>query len=249
MAAESASVIGWGIWSRNHPGRVRRHQPSRLGGKSCGVEARVGTCTCMNGSAANFLVVAGLIALITALQPAVAATEQIDSEATFTVTVTDMAGRPVANAQVAVVLKTGAHQKNKTGENGEVVLQRPKMLAALWAAGVGYEARSVNYKGDARVKMNLDTRKGISSAIVYGSTKLEGTGGAIEVHYGNGRNPYMYGTSLGFMQYGRPVGQPVHFRARQPTIALNPEGRKFRIYILKGMDRIALVEYSMPDGR
>ena len=203
----------------------------------------------MNGSAARILVVVGMTALIAALHPLLAAREQKDSETTFTVTVTDMAGSPVANADVAVVLKTGAHQKNKTGENGEVVFQRPKMGAALWAAAVGYEARSANYNGDARVKMNLDRREGINSAIVYGSTKLEGTGGAIEVHYGDGRSPYMYGTSLGFMQYGKPVGQPVHFQPKQAIIAVNPEGRKFRIYILKGVQRISLVEYSIPDGK
>lgn len=204
----------------------------------------------MNGHVVRFLLWVGLATAAAILRPLQAAAnlKNDDGSPTITVAVTDMAGVPVAKSGVALVLKSGAHQKGVTDAKGEVRLQKPSASAQVWAAGFGYEARAVNYHGEDKVTIALDKREGFNSAIVHGSTELEGTGGAIEVHYGDGRNPYMYGTPLGFIQNGKKAAHPVHFKPRQAVITVSPDGRKFKIYVRRGVEKISLVEYTLPGG-
>lgn len=165
--------------------------------------------------------------------------------AAVTVTVLGRDGKPLLNAKVALVLKSGAYQSAdlKDGVYISLPTQQP---AKVFAACEGYEAYAGNCNGQAPLTITLAASAQKNSTVIHRRGPLPGIEGDINPILDSSKRTYVYATKIGLMSSGRPALQPLYFKLKQPIEAVSSTGSKFRIWVKEITPEVSLVEYTKP---
>lgn len=162
------------------------------------------------------------------------------------VKVSDSTGKPIENAQVVAILKSGAYQ-DTTLENGEYVCSPTEQCVKVFAAAPGYEAMVKKYSGAAgtlAVSMKASDTK--NSAVIRSAGELPGIDGRINPVLDNLKRLYLYTTKIGLEANGRPAPQPLKFALGRQIDAMDSTGKDFKMWVVDITPQVSVVEFTMP---
>jgi hypothetical protein len=169
------------------------------------------------------------------------------AQAPATITVSVMDGtKPVLNAKVALILKSGAYQNAKL--DGDVyTCEAPGPCAKVFAGAPGYEAATVKVgSGSGAITVNLKPSDTKNSTVIESSGELPGIEGRVNPILDNLKRLYLYAQKIGLLENNRPAQQPISFTLKRDIDAETVAGKRFKICIVDITQRVSLVEYTMP---
>lgn len=167
-------------------------------------------------------------------------------QAKILVNVVDEKGAPLSDAEVTVVLDSGAYQDAKF-EDGKFECDATQEPAHLFIASPRRQGCILPIAGKpGLVTVRMKSTNG-SSAILHGRGRLRGIDGTVDPLLDNLNRTYMYADQIGFLVNGKPApGQPLQFKINEPITAISPQGKPFNICVRAIVGKVSLLEYTLP---
>lgn len=152
-------------------------------------------------------------------------------------------GKPVADAQAAIILKSGAYQKGKT-QGSSLTFEPFDGQARIYLAAPGFEGESRSFSPVEKATFTLKPSTNRNSIIIYGRGALPDKGGDINPILDTQNRTYIYGLGIGLFYGSKPANQPLTFRLKSPIQAEDSTGKRFKIYVIDISQTVSLVEYT-----
>jgi hypothetical protein len=162
------------------------------------------------------------------------------------VKIIDDLGAPLPNADVVVVLKSGAYQEAKF-DNREYKCEPTERSVRIFTAAPGFEAAVKRHAGtEGVISITLKPSATKSSTIIRGGGSLPGIDGSVNPILDKWGRTYMYGSKIGFEHNRRPALQPVAFSLNSPIDAMTSTGKRFKIWVVDITQEVSVLEFTQP---
>lgn len=159
----------------------------------------------------------------------------------------DMAGRPIPNAQVALVAPNGTYLKAMTNEDGLAVLRLPdRHPGTLYVAAPGHRAYlqlDFTPQDEARVVLDVLPQGG-ATLIEQSEAQVPGLSGRLTPLEDQLDRHYIYGDNISFDD---SYAQPHPFEEGRDFVAEDAYRQRFRIIIVQMVGRTGLLQYQRED--
>lgn len=156
----------------------------------------------------------------------------------------NVAGRPIPNAQVALVAPNGTYLKAMTNKDGLAVLRLPDRHAGtLYVAAPGHRAYlqpDFTPQDDARVILDVLPQGG-ATLIERSEAQVPGLAGRLNPLEDQLDRHYIYGDNISFDD---SYAQPHPFEEGRDFIAEDAYRQRFRLIVVQMVGRTGLLQYE-----